>query len=335
MTRAHGLHTHLLTRNDYQALIKMKDAKAVSDYLMKGDYAQLLEKTSAAYPSALHLANVFRSLLVSRCYHLVGVAPENCGIFIEAYLERFLVEDMKRILRAKHAEKVVDKGSLIPVPKKYDHVNLQAMADAATLQDALGFLARTSFGSVVDVMPIYEKYRLISIIEAHLEKTYYDSVLLPTLKGLPGHATIEDMIGTESDLVNIGMIADLRARRVAADAVRALTHAPLHLTSGELAMVSAGTPESIPQVVAKTRYSALAQPLQEALEAGKDESIDHLVRLEIYRGTRSRSVTSADSFAYVLCYLREAEAETNNLISMVTGKELGLPEPRIQAALCS
>ncbi len=334
MTRAHGLHTHLLTRSDYQALLKAKDAKSVSDYLMKGDYAQLLEKTSAEYPSALHLAKVFRSLLVSRCYHLVRIAPEKCRVFMEAYLERFLVEDMERILRAKHAGKVVDKGALTPIPKGYDYANLQAMADAATIQDAVGSLNRTRFAGVADAMPIYEKYRFISIIEASLQRTYFDAEVRPSLRGLPGQSNVEEMVGVEVDLMNLRTIADLRARKVAVDALRNLSLMPAFLSPGDLTQISMANPDSMPQLVSKTRYSALTQALQDALESGKDESLDHVVRLEIYRRTKSMMVPCADTLAYVLGYLREAETESNNLVSIVTGKELGLAEPRIQAAIC-
>lgn len=330
----HGLHTHLLTRNDYQAILKAKDAKSVADYLMKGDYAQLLEKTSAEYPTALRLAKVFQSLLVSRSYGISGIAPERCRAFLDAYLERFIVEDMKRVLRAKHTGKVVDKGALIQIPKGQDRVNLQAMADAATLQEAVTSLSRTRYGAVEDFIPAYEKYRLVSIFEASLEKVYFDSEVRPTLSGLPERSSVEEMIGTEVDLANIRTMADLRARKVASDAVKSLSFTPFNLKPSELAQISAATPESLPQVVSKTRYSALAQPLQDALESGKDESLDHVVRMEIFRRTRKMMVACADTFAYVLGYLKEAETESNNLMSLVTGKELGLAEVRIQAAIC-
>jgi vacuolar-type H+-ATPase subunit C/Vma6 len=301
---------------------------------MKGDYAQLLEKTSAEYPNALHLAKVFRSLLVTRCYHLVGIAPEKCRTFMEAYLERFLVEDMRRILRAKHAGNVVERGSLIPIPKGYDRVGLQALVDAATMEDAVGLLAKSKF-ALGEAMPIYEKYRLVSILEAFLEKTYYDSEVRPTLKGLPGQGTIEDLVATEVDLTDVEKVADLRARKVAVEAVKALAHEPMRLTPAQLASISATTPESIPQIISKTRYSALTQPLQDALESGKDESLDHVLRLEVFKRTKAMMVPSSDTFAYVLAYMREAETECNNLVSIGTGKELGLPEARIQAAVCT
>jgi len=335
VTRAHGLHTHLLTRNDYQAMLKGRDTKSVSDYLMRGDYGPLLEGAPAEYPSALHLAKVFRSLLVSRCYRLVGIAPENCRVFLEAYLERFLVEDMKRILRAKHAGRVTDKGSLIPIPKGYERVNLQAMADAPSFQEAVGTLAKTRFRGVVDAVSVYEKYHFISIVEAFLDKAYFDIEVRPALGGLPGRPAIGEMIGTEEDLLNVKMLTDLRARKVSVDAVRALSFKPANLTRGELAAISGATPEAIPQMVAKTRYSSLAQPLQDALESGKDESLDRVVRLEIHRRTKSVIVRCADTFAYVLAYFREAETESNNLVSLVTGKEVGLAEQRIQAAICT
>ena len=334
MTRAHGLHTHLLTRTDYQALLKAKDAKSVSDYLMRGDYAQLLEKTSAEYPSALHLAKVFRSLLVSRCYHLVGIAPGRSRTFLEAYLVRFQVENMKRVFRAKHSEKVVDRGTLIQVPKGYDRVNLQAMIDAATLQDAVGTLAKTPFAGIADVMPIYEKYRFVSILEAFLEKTYFDSEVRPTLKKLPSQRKVAEVVGTEQDLLNIRMLVDLRARKVAVDAVKALSFMPGNLTDKAVSLISGATPESIPPIISKTPYASLAQPIQDALEPGKDESLDHVARLEVFKRTRAMMMPYADTLAYVLGFVVEAETESNNLISIVTGKELGLSEQRIQSAVC-
>jgi vacuolar-type H+-ATPase subunit C/Vma6 len=45
-------------------------------------------------------------------------------------------------------------------------------------------------------------------------------------------------------------------------------------------------------------------------------------------------VRHAQLLAYVLGYMGEAETEANNLVSIATGKELGLEELRIERALC-
>ena len=334
MTRAHGLHTHLITRADYQAILKAKDAKSVSEYLMKGDYAKLLESVSAEYPIALSLTKAFHSLLVSRCYYLVKLAPKRSRRLLEAYLERFLVEDMKRILRAKHSERVVDKASLIPVPKGYDYANLPAMIDAATLQDAVELLKATRYRSVADGLPIYEKHRLISVIEALIDRAYFDSELIPALRRLPGGGMVREMVGTEVDLMNIKTMADLKARRVTADAVRSLSFLPMRLEPEVLTAISGTSVDSIPQLLSKTQYAASAHAIRDALEPGKDESLDHIVRQQVYNQTKSMMFPHFGSFAYVFGYVREAEAECNNLVSIVTGKELGLDEARIQASLC-
>jgi len=241
---------------------------------------------------------------------------------------------MKRILRAKHSGRVIDKGALIPIPKGYEHVNLDAMVESATLQDAVGLLKQSEFEHIADVMPVYEKYHLISIIEAFLERTYFESAVRLTTKRLPGRRRIAVLVGTEADVLGIGMLADMMARKVAVDAIRSVCFMPEKLTAEERELISAANPSSLPQVLSKTAYSSLAKPVQDALESGKDESFDRLARLEVFNQARSIKMPCADNFAYVLGYIIEAETESNNLISIVTGKELGLPEPRIQAAVC-
>lgn len=301
---------------------------------MKGDYAPLLEKSASENPGALRLAKVAHSLLSSRCYQLTGIAPGKSRTFLEAYLERFLVEDIKRILRAKHAGQSADKSILIPIPKGYDSVGLPAVIQAASIQEAVGLLAATQFKEVGEAMPVYEKHRLVSIIEAFLDRVYFDSIIVPSLRRAPAERWIEQMVGLERDLIAIKTIMDLRARKVAADVVRSINLIPSGLTEEEVGMIVGATPEAIPRMLSKTKYSELVQPLQDSLEAGKDESLDHVARLEVFRQTKSLMFPCTFSLAYVLGYIRQAETEANNLVAIVSGKELGLTETRIQAALC-
>lgn len=334
MTRAHGLHTHLLAASDYQAMLKSEDVQSVSEYLTRGDYsARLGEPSSLEGPTAARLAKAAYSLLVSRCRHIAGVAPGRGRDFLEAYLERFTVEDVRRILRAKRAGEDARRAVLISDPKG-GLVDLQTMSEAPTLQDAIDSLKRTRFRAVSHSLAAYLKYGLLSIVEASIDRVYFDSEVRPALHGLPGLQSIEEMLGTEVDLVNIRTLADLRARGVAPDAVRAVALAPMRLTAADVELLSQASPDSIPEIISRTRYGGLTQQVRDALDAGRYESLDHIVRLEILRRTRALMVASADSLAYVLGYVREAEAEANNIVSIATGKELGMPDAQIEAALC-
>jgi vacuolar-type H+-ATPase subunit C/Vma6 len=315
-------------------MLKMKDMNSVSDYLMKSDYSSRLEETGTQPPRAANLAKVFHSVLVSRCFRLVELAPGRSKRFLEAYLQRLLVEDMKRIVRAKHAKKDVDTNSLIAIPKGHASVDLQRMSEASTLQEAVESLGNTRFRQVADVLPIYQKYGLVSLVEASINKVYFDSEVRPSLRGVPSQACVKDMVATETDLVNIGTLTDLRVRGIDPEATHGISFAPVRLKASEVKLISRASADSIPEVVAKTRYADLAQPIRDALGTEKEESLEHVIRLEVYRRSKSLMVRYADTLAYVLGYVREAEAEANNLVSVVTGKELGLADTKIASALC-
>ncbi len=308
--------------------------KSVSDYLARSDYSSSLEKVTGENPSALTVSRVFYSKLVSRCYHLVRISSGPSRNLLEAYLERFLLEDLKRILRAKHAGGAVETSSLIVIPKGYDHhIDLKAISEASTLQDAIDLLKNTRFKGVTRLMPIYQKYGLISLIEAFIDKTYYDSEVIMSIGGVPDKSTIKDMIAIEVDLTVIKTLTDLKGRGVAAEAVRSIGFRPMKLKADELVLMLEGNSDSIPEILSRTRYADLSQPIRDALDAGKEESLDHVIRTEIHRRNKSLMIRYAATLAYVLGYVREAETEATNLVSIVTGKELGLPESKIEAAL--
>jgi vacuolar-type H+-ATPase subunit C/Vma6 len=240
---------------------------------------------------------------------------------------------MKRILRAKKTGSGIDKISLIPIPKQYNPVNLKALSEASTLPDAVNSLKNTEFSGAVEALPIYQKYGLISVIEGALDRTYFESDVLPSLRGVPDGRHVREMVGLEIDLTNLKTMMDLRAREVGPDAVRSLSLKPMKLKAKEVEAISMARIDTIPDIVSKSHYSSLARPLREALDTGKVASLDRVFALEVYKGTKALMVRCADTFVYVLGYVMEAEAEAHNLVSIATGKELGLDEPKIDSTL--
>lgn len=302
--------------------------------MMKTDYAPLLKAGDSGSSDAQRMSKVFYSLLVRRCYHLVGIAPDRCRTFLEAYLDRFLLIDMKRILRSKWPGGSLESVALISVPKKYASADLQAMADAQTFQDALKSLGGTPFKETVGSAPIFQKYRLIAVVEASLDSIYYNSVVLPSIEGVPDRSTVWEMVGAEVDLMNIRIITDLRTRGVDPDAVRSLSLTPMGLRSTEISQICRSSVDQIPESIARTRYAFMVQLVKDSIDPSKDETLDHAAKVGLRSLSKGLMTRYADSLAYVLGYIREAEIEADNLVSIVTGKELGLAEPKIAAALC-
>lgn len=261
------------------------------------------------------------------------IAPDREVGFLEAYLERFLVENMKRILRAKHSGEFVDKNSLISIPKRYEYVDLQAMSDAPTLQDAVDSLKKTSFSQLGGVMPLYRKYNLISLLEAALDKIYFDTEVRPKLDHVPDREMVEEMLAVEVDLTIIRILIDLRQRGIPPEAVESIIAMPINIRRGELQLISEANPELVPEAISRTRYANLAQPVRDALNPEKEESLDSVFRSEMYVKSRSLMAHYGKTFAYVLGYIRTAEAEANNLLTIVASGELGVSESKTEAIL--
>ncbi len=294
----------------------------------------MLDEASAKNPDGLILSKIFYSLLISRCHNLTKMAPGTTRAFLEAYFKRFFVGNVKRILRSKFSGVAIDESTIVPIPKKYGDPDLKAMSDASSLQDALDCLRHTRFEGVLGMMQFFQKYGLFSLIEAAVDKMFYDSELVPSLENVPDNDTVREMVGIEVDLENLKMIVDLKARGVSVDTIQGLWFNPINLRKEELKLISEASFQSLPEVLTRTRYASLAPLISDALDLGKVESLEGTVRSEVYRRTKSSMIKYADCLAYVVGYVNEVEAEANNMVSVVTGKELGLPEAKIEAMLC-
>ncbi|MEM3715485.1 MAG: V-type ATPase subunit, partial [Nitrososphaeria archaeon] len=119
ITRAHGLYTHLLTQDAYKTLLKTKDLNNLVEYLFKSDYGPEISKIPSREINASTLSKVVYSILTSRFYHLITIAPSDVREFLKLYSERFMVENIKRILRAKHSLTKITNEMLIPIPREY------------------------------------------------------------------------------------------------------------------------------------------------------------------------------------------------------------------------
>lgn len=281
------------------------------------------------------MSRIFYSKLVSRCYHLVGISSGPSRSFLEAYLQRFLVEDMKRILRAKKsAGSQQSQGPLIAIPKPYEyHVDLKAMSEAPTLEEVIDLLSNTKFKRISSLMQFYSKYGYFSLIEAFLDKIYYNFEIYVRLDQMSDKKSMEDVVAIEMDLTNLKLVLDLRGRGVTSDVLQNVSLRPMKLKAGEIKLMTEGNLDAIPEILSRSQYANLSELIRDVLDVGKDESLDRVIRSEIHRRTKALMIRYADTFAYVIGYVREAEAEANNLVSIVTGKELGLSEAKIETML--
>ncbi|MGB9728534.1 MAG: V-type ATPase subunit [Thermoprotei archaeon] len=332
ITRAHGLHTHLLTQDIYKTLLKAKDLNNLVEYLFKGDYGSEISKIPSKEISAPTLSKVIYSVLTSRFYHLIAIAPSDVKEFLRLYSERFMIENIKRILRAKHSLAKITSEMLIPIPREYALINFSAMIESATLQDSLELLKATKYYQILEWFSLYRKYNMVTILEGSLDKIYFERLWKATEK-LPDSRESKEILGIEIDLRNIGLIIDLRARDVSPETVLSISFRPVRLKSEDINQMSKARLDAIPDILMRTYYQTLAQRLRETIESKKLEQIDHIIADELYHQVKIMMLRHPSSFSYVIGYLIMTEIEAQNLIALITGKELGLQEEKIRETL--
>ncbi len=332
ITRAHGLSTHLLLQDNYKTLLKSKDLTSLVEYLLRSDYGSEISKIPSEKISALTLSQVVYSVLTSRFYHLINIAPSDVKKFLELYTERFIIENVKRILRAKHSSTKITNDMLIPIPREYALINFSAMIESATLQDSLELLKATKYYQILDWFSLYRKYGIVTILEYALDKIYFEKIWKETER-LPDSRETKLIIGSEIDLKNISLIIDLRARDIGPETILSISFKPIRLRDEDVNQMAKARLDTIPDILMRTPYQNLAQRLKETIESKKLEKIDYIISDEIYNQTKTIMVRYPNSFSFVIGYLIMTEIEAHNLIALITAKELGLKEDEIKESL--
>ena len=144
VTRLHGLHTHLITQRDIQTLVKTKGLKEVSDNLLKTEYGAEISKLPTKEVDAVTLEEIFLRTLVNRFFFVIREAQGKIQDLLTRYCARFEVENIKRVIRAKHSGEIIEEPNLIPLPREYTLVNFPALLNAKDVDEVVGLLRETS-----------------------------------------------------------------------------------------------------------------------------------------------------------------------------------------------
>ncbi len=332
VTRAHGLHTHLLTEENYRNVLKIKDLNSLVQYLLRTDYGPETSKISSESINSMKLGQVFYSVLMSRVYHLIRIAPRDFRDFLFLYAGRYEMENVKRILRSKRTGNQIGTDMLLPIPREFAIINFSAMIEASTLQDSLEILKATRYSTIIEKTSLLQKYGIQTLLEGALDKIYFKD-LEKSLNSIPDNRKVGIIVGTEVDLRNIGLMIDLRARDVDPETVLSISFKSFRLRDEDVNQIARAKPNMVPDIIMKTPYQRFASRLKSTFEEGKVERIEQVINSEIYSKAVSVARESPNDFAYIIGYLQMAEMEAKNLISIATGMELALEEEKIRSML--
>jgi vacuolar-type H+-ATPase subunit C/Vma6 len=329
VTRTHGLRTHLITPRDMQLLAKAKTLRDVSDGLLKTDYAVEIGQLPTHEQDAATLENIFLKKLVERFFFVRRAARGMMQDLLSRYCARFEVENVKRIVRAKHGGQSAEEPNLIPLQREYSLVNFPALLKAKDVDEVASLLRDTQYHPVLEMLQPYKESGATMILEATLDKIYFSRVweLVEKIHGT------KSLIGEEIDLRNLLTVFSLKTREVSTRVIENAT-IPLSyaLSKTTLRSLLQSRLEDAPNILT-TGYSKLASEAANLLRSGSSSPLEWLFFKQLYGDASSALIRHPLQAGYVIAYLLLCECEAKNLVSIVTGKHLNLREEDISKGL--
>lgn len=329
VTRTHGLRTHLITQRDVQNLARAKNLRDVSDSLLKTDYAIELSNLPTHEQDAATLENVILRKLVERFFFVRRSAQGKMQDILTRYCARFEVENIKRVIRAKHGGQAAEESNLIPLEREHTLVNFPALLKAKDVDEVGSLLRDTQYHSILEKLQPYKESGTTLILEAALDKIYFSRIweLVDKIHGT------RNLIGEEIDLRNLLTLFSLKTRgvspRLIEDATIQISYA---LPKTTLQSLIQSRIEEAPPLL-RGGYSKLASEAASLLKADSSLLLERLFFRYLYGDASAALMTHPLQAEYVIAYLLLCEAEAKNLVSIVTGKQLNLSEEEISNGL--
>lgn len=327
VTRVHGLRTHLITPREIQILARAKSLRDVSDNLLKTDYAAELSKLPTTELDAATLEEIFLKTLVDRFFFVPREAQGNMQDLLNRYCARFEVENIKRVIRAKHGGQTREEPKLVPLPREYTLVNFAALLKAKNVDEAVGLLRETVYRSISQKLQPYKETGTTTVLEAALDRIYFEKVWemvgkVPYGRGLRG------LVGEEIDLRNLITAFSLKGRDVPSSLIEEnLIPLSYNLPKARLRSLLNARLADAPSIL--TRYSKLASKAILYAKGGTSLPLERPFFKQLYSDASVALRTYSLDAGYVVAYLLLCECEAKNLVSIVIGKQLGLSEEEI------
>lgn len=332
IARTHGLRPHLLRPEDFARLLMTKDMVEMVDLLLKTEYASELSKIPMEEVDADHLERIFYQNLSDRFAFLLRITGGKIKDALEDYYRRIEVENIKRILRAKHGKESMSEGQLLPYQRKYQKANLPALLETRTVAEAIGLLRETPYSAVGERIDLYEKYSSPLVLEAYLDKTYYRS-LWGNLGKVVDAGRVKELIGTEIDLKNILYLLSFKRMKMERELPETIIDIHYKLPKDLAPKVIAVDFETVPEMLMWPSYVQLARKTIALFEEEKLTEAEQAFYQYLYSFSESIMLENPNSLVYVFAYLQLCVREERNLTALAVGKQLRTEEGKIQSLL--
>jgi vacuolar-type H+-ATPase subunit C/Vma6 len=178
--RIRGMKSRFLTVGNYESLLQSNSYEDFIKILSGTYYGQIISReagTSRPSPEdlALILSRDFASVSVNLSRSLTGKVRE----FTKTYLEMFMAESIKSIIRGVHVELKKDEILRFAVPQTPEQAALfESLVDAGSITKLIDLLPQWDLRvALLTKLPSYEEFSSSAPLEVAIEEWYLKKVL--------------------------------------------------------------------------------------------------------------------------------------------------------------
>lgn len=333
ITRTHGLKEHLLKSEDFFRILRAKNIVEIYDLLSNSDYSIELSKIPIIDFDVYQLEKIFYQKLSQRSSFLLQITSGKTREVLEDYYRKIEIENIKRITRATHANEKISEDQLIPIPRKYQTVNFPALLESQNIREMIDLLKESPYRDLRERVDLYEKYNNPLILEAQIDKIYYES-LWEKLEEIVDKDEVKDLIGTEIDLKNLLYVLSLKHMKIERELLQEIIINIHYKLSGSLIQQLVDAPyETIPELLTWPSYVELAKKAVELIGREMVTEAENIFSQHFYSYAETVALRNPNNLVYIFAYLHLCFREARNLTTLTIGKHLKIDEEKIRSSL--
>jgi V/A-type H+-transporting ATPase subunit C len=327
----------LLGEVKLKALTESKDLSAFTSQLRETSYQLQISKLSLSL-SSRKLERAFNENFIESVEKIAKNSPEKVANYLNLYLLRFEVENIKVLVKATNAnlspEQKIAKLYL-SVENYLKHFNFEDAAKASNVKQLLNSIKITIYASCLNLgLQSYEETGSTAYIDVLLDKVYYEKLYegymsLPKKERSRAHF----YASTEND--GFTLLTLLRGKNLNYDANwlrRALPQNNFNLSMSTVdELLSASDFESALKIVLESNYASFfvkAQSPEEVLSKA-----EKAFKKSVLQYAKSNRIVDSFNIGGALAFITQKESEVHDLIATSAGIEAAVSPEKIQGQL--
>ena len=325
-TRAKARRAKLLPDEAYGQLMNMELAE-IARYIQDLEYRKDIDRHGATLRGADLLETALTENLAMSWGDLIGFCTGELKENVEAYADKFRIENLKTLLRGVYQGMPASEISKIisPLTEK-DKEQYARAAEGKNIQEAVEQLEEDPYQDILREALEKRKTDSMQPLEDALDVAYYKGLMKRIKTSNSADIAYKKFVKIEIDVANIKTVIRLRHRGVEG-------HPELFIDGGNVDINVLVSAQSLSEVLAGLEGT----PYHEGLEIGLGDiaqpNLNGAVNaLEEYMAKESKrfSYLYPVSILPILDYLLRKQREVRNLRAIVRGKDLGLSKEIIK-----